>query len=400
MSLRVAIVADRFPPAWGGGVASAHYHLCRLLESRGHEVKVFTYFDEAAEDSPAIVRRRLPHRAVRLIRRLSNLAFRLADPKADAAYQTQDILLRAWGAFSLSRPLAGFRPDVAVLPDHGAPGLWLRTPPGCRRVMIAHHNPSRFLDLPGMPRLSARDIRLAMAIEDRVLASMDRVVCPSRYMADVFRATHRFDGELVVAPNVVDKAYLDAIPAADPRPALGLPPDAAMVYLPAGGNRFKGADHTPALIQGLAARSGRPVGFYVSGAIPRSLRDALPAGVPILAPGAQANDAVLATARACSFGIYPTLVDNFSMALLEAALIGLPMIATAVGGNPEIVIDGINGHLVPSGAVEAMLERGLDLLDPEKAARLSRATLEDAARRLSVEAVGDRVADALTRFGG
>ena len=42
--------------------------------------------------------------------------------------------------------------------------------------------------------------------------------------------------------------------------------------------------------------------------------------------------------------------ENFPHAAVEALALGTPLIATAVGGVPEIVIDGVNGLLVPPGA--------------------------------------------------
>ncbi len=46
--------------------------------------------------------------------------------------------------------------------------------------------------------------------------------------------------------------------------------------------------------------------------------------------------------------------EGTSLALLEAMACGLPVVATAVGGNPEIVKDGQNGFLVSSGDLPAM----------------------------------------------
>lgn len=54
------------------------------------------------------------------------------------------------------------------------------------------------------------------------------------------------------------------------------------------------------------------------------------------------------------FFIQPSLHENHSIALLEAAAAGLPMIATCVGGNAEIVRDGENGVLVPPGDAEKL----------------------------------------------
>jgi len=45
--------------------------------------------------------------------------------------------------------------------------------------------------------------------------------------------------------------------------------------------------------------------------------------------------------------VQASLMEGTSNALLEAMAVGLPAIATRVGGNPEVVIDGVTGRLVP-----------------------------------------------------
>lgn len=53
--------------------------------------------------------------------------------------------------------------------------------------------------------------------------------------------------------------------------------------------------------------------------------------------------------------LFATLHENLSNALLEAMTVGLPTVVTDVGGNPEVVVHGSTGYLVPPGDATAML---------------------------------------------
>lgn len=54
------------------------------------------------------------------------------------------------------------------------------------------------------------------------------------------------------------------------------------------------------------------------------------------------------------FFVTSSLTEGISLTLLEAMAVGLPVVATAVGGNPEIVVEGETGRLVPAADPHAL----------------------------------------------
>ena len=55
--------------------------------------------------------------------------------------------------------------------------------------------------------------------------------------------------------------------------------------------------------------------------------------------------------------VLPSIYEGISNTILEAMATGLPVIATGVGGNPELVLDGETGYLVPMEEIGALAER-------------------------------------------
>ena len=54
--------------------------------------------------------------------------------------------------------------------------------------------------------------------------------------------------------------------------------------------------------------------------------------------------------------VMPSLGENYPFILREALYAGIPAVATAIAGVPEIIIDGENGFLIPPGDVEALAD--------------------------------------------
>ena len=78
--------------------------------------------------------------------------------------------------------------------------------------------------------------------------------------------------------------------------------------------------------------------------------------------------------------LLPSQEEAFGLAALEAMSCGVPVIATKVGGVPEVVEDGKTGFLLPPGDVESMARAALALLTD----RQRHAEFREAARRRAV----------------
>ena len=59
--------------------------------------------------------------------------------------------------------------------------------------------------------------------------------------------------------------------------------------------------------------------------------------------------------------VLPSLTEGISLALLEAMAVGLPTVATNVGGNPEVVVDGLTGLLVPKRSAQLLADAMLKI---------------------------------------
>lgn len=76
-------------------------------------------------------------------------------------------------------------------------------------------------------------------------------------------------------------------------------------------------------------------------------------------------DDSLARAASCDVFVHPSYLEGFSISLVEAAKLGLPIIACNVGGNPELVVDGVNGLLVKDKDATALAAAMTRLADDE-----------------------------------
>jgi N-acetyl-alpha-D-glucosaminyl L-malate synthase BshA len=86
--------------------------------------------------------------------------------------------------------------------------------------------------------------------------------------------------------------------------------------------------------------------------------------------------------------LLPSQSESFGLSALEAMSCGTPVVASNVGGIPEVVEDGECGLLFPPGEVEAMAEGAIEILsDPVRWHAMSHASRRIAEERFSAAAV-------------
>lgn len=226
-----------------------------------------------------------------------------------------------------------------------------------------------------------RKVRLYEWLDRRHLRLMDHVVCVSDGQAEKVRRWCRVpESKLSVIRN---SARLAAFDHTDPAASSKL-----LACFP--------SDTRPSLVVAAAGRLSPEKGFGVLvEAAARICRDHPTAGVAIFGDGGLRSEldrriaelglsgrVVLPGFRtdldsllpAADVVVLPSFTEGLPNVALEASAAGVPVVATAVGGTPEVVADGETGFLVPPGSPEAIAAKVSHLLnDPAARIRLGTA---------------------------
>ncbi|MBI2833511.1 MAG: glycosyltransferase family 4 protein [Acidobacteria bacterium] len=179
-------------------------------------------------------------------------------------------------------------------------------------------------------------------------------------------------------------------PAAPPRIRNEFASDGSFLLLVVGRlHPEKGYTHLFQALPAIRARASRPVIVLVAGAGPfldRYRAEVASLGCADIVRFLGFRSDVADLIAASDVMVLPSVAEAFGLALTEALHLGTPVVATRVGGIPEIVDDGLDGVLVPGGDHHALSEAiGALLNDPERRRRLVGAGRAKVATRFAFE---------------
>jgi sugar transferase (PEP-CTERM/EpsH1 system associated) len=100
------------------------------------------------------------------------------------------------------------------------------------------------------------------------------------------------------------------------------------------------------------------------------------------------NPRVAEMLNALDVYVLPSISEGISNSLLEAMATGLPVVAAATGGNPEVIVDGESGLLFPVGDAEGLAKILLDLhAKQDLRAQLGQGALRRVSENFSIDSM-------------
>ena len=227
---------------------------------------------------------------------------------------------------------------------------------------------------------------------------VDRLIVPSRAIAEKVRREGR-GGPYTVIPNGVELSRF-AIPAppCTLRDEYSIPCEEALVGVVARLEPEKGHRFLIEAFPGVLDRAPRTwLAIVGEGSQAAELR------AQAAALSSQARDRIIFTGRRddisaltadLDIAVLPSLREAQGISILEAMARRKPVVASAVGGIPEVLTDGLDGLLVPPGDTQALAEAlGRLARSPSLRERIGEAGYQTVVERFSIEAMVRRVQD-------
>ncbi|GAM08917.1 putative glycosyltransferase YpjH [Geobacter sp. OR-1] len=196
------------------------------------------------------------------------------------------------------------------------------------------------------------------------------IVTPSHWLANCARKSSLFKScRIEVIPNCIETDIFAATSKDEAKTALGIDPQNIVLMFGAdtSNEKRKGFAELEAAIAMM--RDSPPIEDMISHnritilTLGPLTADISKLGLHNKAMGTVNDDALIARAySAADIFVLPSLEDNLPNMMLESMACGTPVLAFDTGGIHDVVVDGMNGRLVPTGDVVAMAHGLIELV--------------------------------------
>ncbi len=354
--MRIFVPTAIFHPD-SGGPATYLYRLLPELLARGHEVRVLTFGDAEASGYPYPVQR--VSLAQNLLKRYAAYLsrYRAELRRADLVYIN-----------NLGLPRIGDRHKPRVLKVVGD-YAWERA---VNKGWVA---PETDIDTFQSARYSLRVEALKVS-RAREVQTVDQVIVPSEYLQKLVIGWGAPPDRVRMIYNALEHQPSGTLPTrASARAALGIPADIPLLLTAARLTLWKGIHM---VLDALAALPD--IHLIIAGDGPQraalqeqTARLNLTARVTFA--GRVPRERMPLYMHAADYFILYSGYEGLSHVLLEALNAGTPVLASARGGNPEVVRDGVNGLLIAHPDAEALRQTITRAFEPGLQSALAANTL-------------------------
>ncbi|MDQ4036645.1 MAG: glycosyltransferase family 4 protein [Chloroflexota bacterium] len=222
---------------------------------------------------------------------------------------------------------------------------------------------------------------------------MDRLIVPSGSIERKLRTEGRAGAPFAVIPNGVDLSrFATPLPACRMRDEFDIPPDAPLIGVVARLEPEKGHRHLLEAMPGIL-RAVPDAWLAIVGE--GSEADALKAQAAAISKQivfTGRRDDVSALTDDLAIAVLPSLREAQGISILEAMARRRPVVASAVGGIPEVITAGVDGLLVPPADHGALADAVVTLLtNAGLRERIGEAGYRTVADRFSIDAQVKRI---------
>lgn len=359
--MRIAILVALFPPIWLAGTEIATYNIAKYLATSGYEIHVLTSKDEGllAESVEQNIH-------VHRIRR-SNVP-------------PLGVISFWWQMFRILRRI---NPDIVHSQDisMGIPGFISKEILKIPFVVCGQggdvYQPGLFTKL--LSKLVLGNADAAIALTKDMKKNMQRIC----------------NRTINVIPNGIDLERFVDLQRNEVRDKLQIKPEEKLLIFVGGFRPVKGIRYLITALK-MLQQQGQPVKLVLvgRGRGEKDLRryvQQLDLVNSVIFTGQIPNENIPQFMAAADVFVLPSLSEGLPNVVLEAMASGLPIIATKVGGLPEIIEEGRNGFLVEPKNPKQIVEKILSIFGNDELRNSISANNREKIKEYSWDSVVDRL---------